>query len=167
MKKIWIALLIVAIALMIGCGGKKAGEEAELDLTPEEVSSKEITENAYDFLYGMSQTGRELQEGFVQISDVKGEFHEKNHYVYVYDFEGNCMAHAGDPSLRGMNLVEEVDADGNPIVRQMIDAAMNHGEGWLKIAIADPETDEVKRGRVYYKRLGDLDYVIGSGYFRK
>ncbi len=167
MKRIWIILLVATIALMMGCKAKEAGKEAELNFTPDEMESKEITENAYDFLYGMSQTGTELQEGFEQISDVNGEFHEKNHYVYVYDFEGNCVAHAGDPKLRGTNLIKSADAEGNPIVEQMIDSAVKNGEGWLKIAINDPETDEIKYSQVYYKRLGDLDYVIGSGYFRE
>ncbi len=167
MKRFLMIILAIAIAMTFGCQGKKAADESRLNLTPDEEESKEITQNAYDFLLPMSESSATLREGFEQLSDDQGEFHEKNHYVYVYDFAGNCVAHAGDPSLRGQNLIKYADAEGTLIVEKMIENAQEKGEGWLSIALKNPDTDEIEYSHVYFKRLGDLDYVIGSGYFRK
>ncbi len=166
MKWTWIAMLLAAL-IMAGCGMKKEAKEARLDLTSEEVSSKEITENAVDFLLSMSESIETLREAFDEITSPGGKFHEKNHYVYVYDFDGVCVAHGGDANLKGKNLLKNVDADGNPVVEQMIRGAQEKGEGWIDVAIAKPDSEEIERSKAYYKRVGDIDYVVGSGYFRK
>lgn len=59
-----------------------------------------------------------------------GAFKDRDLYVFVYDFEGNCLAQGANPKMVGKNLITMKDADGNALIKGMIDLVKSKGSGW-------------------------------------
>jgi cytochrome c len=59
-----------------------------------------------------------------------GAFKDRDLYVFVYDFDGNCLAQGANPKMVGKNLLIMKDADGNPFIKGMIDMVKSKGKGW-------------------------------------
>ncbi|WP_317204665.1 cache domain-containing protein [Janthinobacterium sp.] len=59
-----------------------------------------------------------------------GAFKDRDLYVFVYDFTGNCLAQGANPKMLGKNLLIMKDADGNPFIKGMIDMVKAKGKGW-------------------------------------
>lgn len=59
-----------------------------------------------------------------------GAFKDRDLYVFVYDFDGNCLAQGANPKMIGKNLLIMKDADGNPFIKGMIDMVKAKGKGW-------------------------------------
>lgn len=59
-----------------------------------------------------------------------GAFRDKDMYVFVYDFEGNCLAQGANAKMVGKNLYIMKDVDGKPFIKDMIDMVKSKGKGW-------------------------------------
>lgn len=100
---------------------------------------------------------------FQQINNPAGDFVRGDDYLWVYDFDGNCIAHGRNRALIGQNLLNWQDSDGNYRNKVMIDLVKKNGHGWI----------EYKEGGVlkYSFVQGFTDprtgkkYVIGGGYY--
>jgi len=59
-----------------------------------------------------------------------GAFRDKDMYVFVYDFEGNCLAQGANAKMVGKNLYIMKDVDGKPFIKDMIELVKSKGKGW-------------------------------------
>jgi cytochrome c len=63
----------------------------------------------------------------------------------------------------GSPLKDLTDAAGNPVVKNLIDAAKAKSEGTVDYVWRNPVTNKVEKKRSYVKKVGD--YVVGVGYY--
>ncbi len=115
----------------------------------------EMTKGAVKYFeeYGRERASHE-------ISTAQGQFIFGDLYVFMFDYEGNCLAHGGTPALVGQKLIGMRAPDDIYIVREMIERA-KEGGGWLEyrwkndlmVSYVEPVHD----------RQGD--YVIGCGLY--
>jgi cytochrome c len=92
-------------------------------------------------------------------------FHDRDLYVFVYDINGNCVAHGINPKMVGRKLLELRDGEGKYIVRGFIDAAASAaGNGWVEYKWPNPSTNTVETKAGYVERVGDL--IVGSGIYK-
>jgi hypothetical protein len=55
------------------------------------------------------------KKAFADFADTTNrQFHDRDLYLFVYDFKGNNVAHGNNPKMVGKNLLELRDADGTP-----------------------------------------------------
>ena len=86
---------------------------------------------------------------------IKGEL-----YLFIYDVQGNCLAHGNQAHLLWENLYDLKDKFGTPIVRNIINKA-KEGGGWVTYNWRNA----VKLSYVQTVTKEGKDYIIGSGYF--
>lgn len=104
------------------------------------------------------------KELFARVSDPNGPFVQGDVYLWVYDLEGNALAHGNNKALIGQNLFNWRDSDGKLRNQEMIKIAQSPaGSGWI---------DYKERGmlkRAYVKSVTDdrshKTYIIGGGYY--
>jgi len=105
------------------------------------------------------------QATFEAIDDPKAaEFHDRDLYVFAYTLDGTCVAHGVRPALIGMNLMAIKDADGNHLIREIVQITERKGSGWVDYKWPDPVTDRIENKSSYVERMGK--YVIGVGVYR-
>jgi signal transduction histidine kinase len=99
---------------------------------------------------------------FTAVSDqsVK-EFHDRDLYPFVYDFNGINVAHGARPVLIGKNLISLKDQNGKYLIQDMITIAKEHGSGWISYKWPHPITNKIEDKVSYIERMGD--YFVGVG----
>jgi len=88
----------------------------------------------------------------------------KTGYFYAYNTRGINVMHPIKPSLVGKDLSGLNDKKGNPIVRDLLRAAMQ-GDGYSTFWWARPDTGEIaeKMGMAVY--IANWDLVLGTGFY--
>ncbi|MFZ6746326.1 cache domain-containing protein [Undibacterium sp. JH2W] len=97
-----------------------------------------------------------------------GAFKDKDLYVFVYDFEGNCLAQGANAKMVGKNLITMKDVDGNPFIKGMIDQVKTASKGWYgPYKFNNPASQSYELKRSYCERgAGDTMVCVGT-YFEK
>jgi hypothetical protein len=91
-----------------------------------------------------------------------GEFHQGELYIYAYDFNGTVIAHGGDKTLVGKNLIGMKDTNGVMVIRELVRLAKS-GSGWLKYTWPNPANGNRQEPKVGYVVKVDDTWFLGSG----
>lgn len=91
-------------------------------------------------------------------------FHDRDLYIFVYDLNGNNVAHGNNPKLVGKNLLEMKDHDGKYIIKGFIDVANTRGKGWVDYKWPNPVTKAVEQKSGYIEKVDNL--IVGSGIYK-
>ncbi|HEX7650142.1 MAG TPA: cache domain-containing protein [Noviherbaspirillum sp.] len=91
-------------------------------------------------------------------------FKDKDLFVFVYDFQGNVLASSGIAKVIGKNLIDMKDADGQPIVRGVLDMVKKNKKGWYgPYRFSNPRTQEYERKKSYCEQAAnDVLVCVGA-----
>jgi signal transduction histidine kinase len=93
-----------------------------------------------------------------------GAFRDRDLYVFVYDFNGLCLAQGANPVMVGKNLITMRDADGNAFIMGMIDLVKASGKGWYgPYKFTNPNNKGYELKKSYCERgAGDSIVCVGT-----
>ncbi len=103
---------------------------------------------------------------FKKINDPKGEFTEGELYLFVFDFEGNCLAHGGNLALVGKNHLSLKDTDGKFFIKEMLDLAKSKGSGWVDYKWSNPLKKKIQPKATYVKKVDGMNMFIACGFYK-
>ncbi|MCE1188733.1 MAG: cache domain-containing protein [Ignavibacteria bacterium] len=125
--------------------------------TPAEAESLVKKAVAY-----IKSNGRE--KAFSEFSNQKSRFVDRDLYIFVYDFNGKCLAHGGNPKLVGKSLIEMQDADGHFFIKDGIDIAKSKGKGWSSYKWTNNVSGKIEDKTAYLEKLEN--FVVGCGAYK-
>ena len=160
MKKKFVFLFTVFF--LIGNASLLVAEQKRAQGSKQEA--KAMIEKAAEWFkkYGKEKT---LAEITLAGSEKKGEFIDRDLYIFAYDFNGVNLAHGANPKLVGRNIIDMQDADGRYLIRGLIDVAAK-GSGWYYYKWPNPITKKVEDKMAYVMKIDD-DLWIGCGVYGK
>jgi cytochrome c len=104
------------------------------------------------------------EKSWAAFNNRKGPFVKKDLYVYVIDRKGTYIANGAAPdSLVGLNVLDSVDAAGNPLFRQMIAVTEKQDEARIRYVWLNRKHNHVEPKVAYLHREGN--YILGVGYY--
>lgn len=59
------------------------------------------------------------------------QFKDRDLYVFVYDFDGVCLAQGANPKMVGKHLLEMKDVDGVAFIKGEIEMVKKQKKGWF------------------------------------
>ena len=101
---------------------------------------------------------------FAEINNPKGQFTDRDLYVFVYDINGKCVAHGQNLKMIGKELIDMKDADGKAFVKERVEIAKTKGSGWQDYKFTNPVTKTIENKRAYIERYED--FIFGSGVYK-
>lgn len=106
------------------------------------------------------------EKAFEEFSNTKGQFIDRNLYIFAYDLKGNCLAigNGNAKKMVGKNLIEFRDADGNYFLRELANVAATKGKGWVDYKFPNPVTNAVESKSSYVERVDD--FFVGTGIYK-
>ena len=104
--------------------------------------------------------GRE--RAFADLSDKKGDFVNRDLFVFVYDLQGRCLAHGRNSEKIGENMLDFKDPTGKYIVKERIEIARTRGRGWQEYKSVDPTTKRLENKAAYIEVCDDLIVAAGA-----
>ena len=92
-------------------------------------------------------------------------FKDRDLYVWVYDYSGNCLAHGANSKMVSKNLMELTDTEGNQPVKAQINVVKTQGGGWYgPFKFSNPVTRKIDSKKAYCMR-GAGDTMVCSGVY--
>lgn len=89
-------------------------------------------------------------------------------YVFILDSNGNQVVDGSAPmrARPGINMLNYVDSDGNPVVKMLIDRASSGG-GYVEFKWPDPITKHNSKKLAYVKPIPNTpSWLLGSGIYQ-
>ena len=102
-----------------------------------------------------------FQKTFDAINNDKEKYIQGDLYLFVYDFDGNCIAIGKYQDMIGKNFIEIKDDNGKYFIKEFIETVKN-GTGWVKY-IWKGARKESYIVKIEDKETGKT-YIIGSGF---
>lgn len=103
-------------------------------------------------------------KGYAAITDKNGPFKDRDLYLVVYGLDGKCLAHGANEKQVGRDLIEMLDIDGKPFVKERVELAKAKPAGfWQDYKFTNPVSKKVEPKQMYCERLGETA-VCGGVY---
>jgi len=153
MKKMF-ALVLVQILVMGFFGFALAADNG----TPSEAEAMVKKAIAY-----MKANGKE--KAFAEINNSKGQFTDRDLYIFVYDLNGKCVAHGFNQKMIGKDLLEMKDSDGKYYVKERIEIVKTKGSGWQDYKFTNPLSKKLEAKTAFVEKSEDL--ILGCGAYKK
>jgi cytochrome c len=102
------------------------------------------------------------EKSYAVFNNPKGEFVDRDLYVYVLDASGLMLAHGANMKLVGKNLIDLKDADGKHFVKAALEAAASKGSGWVDYKWPNPVTKAIEQKTTYLEKVGDVIVLCGA-----
>lgn len=153
MSKSSLAARLACLLLAALCGTALAGDRA----TPREARA--LFDQAVRHLEANGP-----EKSWSAFNNRKGPFVKKDLYVYVIDRNGTYVANGAAPeTLVGLNVIDSVDAAGNPLFRHMIAVTDKQNEARIRYVWLNRKTNHVEPKNAWLYRQGN--YILGVGYY--
>jgi cytochrome c len=95
----------------------------------------------------------------------EGSFKDRDLYIWVYDFNGNCLAHGANAKMVSKNLLDLKDPDGKELIKGEIDVVKTQGAGWYgPFKFSNPVNHKIENKKAYCAR-GAGDTMVCSGIY--
>ena len=97
-----------------------------------------------------------------------GAFKDRDLYVFVYDFEGNCLAQGANAKMVGRNFIDLKDVDGNELTKDQIKLIKAKGSMWYgPYKFNNPVTNKIDVKKAYCERATADSYLCVGVYLGK
>ncbi len=106
-----------------------------------------------------------MEKALDEFNNPSGQFVDGEFYVFGYDLKGNMLVNPVNPTLLGQNVMNVPDVDGKLFRKEIIEAAVAKGSGWVDYKIKNPRTKVVEAKTSYFEKVDDL--VLGCGIYKK
>jgi len=108
------------------------------------------------------------KSALVDFSEENSQWFKGNHYIFIYDLEGNCFFHPVQKEFVGKNMLHLKDMNGKPIIQYIVDIAKDTAisHGWIHYLWAEGGDFFPSWKSGYIKRVKSPDgqyYALGSG----
>ena len=146
-------IIVTAIMLFVVTGLAYAQDRG----TPAEA--KAMLDKAIAFYKANGQ-----EKAFAAFNDLKGQFVNKDLYVFAVGLDGKVLAHGADAALIGKGMNEIKDADQKYFIQDMLAIAKSKGAGTVDYWWENPRYGVVEAKTAYIEKVDGV--ILGCGYYK-
>jgi cytochrome c len=159
-----LGILTVLTVLTAGCSSSDNQNPAVTSTTaaatePTQADMQAFVEKAVSYA---QEKGKD--PALAAFTAAGGEFHQGDLYIYAYDFSGTVLAHGGDATLVGKNLIDMKDPNGVLVIQELVRLAQQ-GSGWLYYTWPNPAHGNQEEPKLGYVTKVDDGWFLGSGVY--
>ncbi len=151
MKKLFAALLIVTLVVSFAYAQAARGTAAE---------AKALLDKAVAYYKANGEA-----KAFAAFNDPKGQFVNKDLYIFALDMTGKVIAHGANAGLIGKDMSKTPDADGKLFMNEMVNVAKTKGKGTVDYKWENKVTKKVEPKSSYVEKVA-ANVALGCGYYK-
>lgn len=102
------------------------------------------------------------EKALAEFNAPKGPYNDGELYVFVLSMKGVYEAYSPNPAQVGKDVHDMKDAEGTPLVQNMIELAASKGHGDVRYVWLNRADNEIERKWTMIERVGD--HIVGVGY---
>jgi len=153
MKRTLRYVLITTIALILLAATAPAEEPRGSS-----ADAKKMVEQAVEHVKEVGAA-----KAFEDFSTPGGKWHNKDIYLFCYKMDGTNVCHGANKALIGKNLIDLKTADGQFLIKNLVDIAQAKGSGWIDYQWPHPLTKKTEAKRAYVMKIPGYDGLVGAG----
>jgi cytochrome c len=103
-------------------------------------------------------------KAFEAFNNKKGEFVNKDLYIFVLDLNGKILSHGANEKLIGREMMATKDKNGQLFIKKMVDLANAEGKGEVEYYWDHPVTKQVAPKVSILEKVDDV--IVACGYYK-
>ena len=128
--------------------------------SPGAPTRDEVIERVNEAVQFYRTNGRERT--IAELNRHDGAFAKGMDYVDLHDMNGVCVAHPKSPDLVGQNRLGVADIHGKHFIKEIIDAAKTHQDGWITFMKENPNNGKIEHKIAYWEVHDGLIFKAGT-----
>jgi cytochrome c len=128
--------------------------------SPGAPTRDEVIERVNEAIQFYQKNGRE--KTIVELNRHDGAFAKGMDYVDLHDMNGVCVAHPKSPDLVGQNRLDVADIRGKHFIKEIVDAAKTHPDGWISFMKENPNNGKIEHKIAYWEVRDGLIFKAGT-----
>ena len=109
----------------------------------------------------LKSAGTDKSRVFTAVTAKDAKWVDRDLYLVVYGMNGVVLAHGANAKLAGNNLIDLLDIDGKPYVKERIELAKSKGTFWQDYKFTNPTTKKIEPKSMYCEKLDALIACAG------
>lgn len=105
--------------------------------------------------------GKDHDKLFAEITGKDAKWVDRDLYLVIYGLDGSVKAHGANAKLVGNNLMDMLDIDGKPYIKERIDLAKSKGSFWQDYKFTNPVTKKIEPKSMYCEKVDELVTCAG------
>ena len=105
--------------------------------------------------------GKEHDKLYSEITAKDAKWADRDLYLVVYSMDGTVKAHGANAKLVGNNLMDMLDIDGKPYIKERIELAKSKGSFWQDYKFTNPTTKKIEPKSMYCEKVEELVACAG------
>jgi signal transduction histidine kinase len=105
--------------------------------------------------------GKDHDKLYTEITAKDAKWADRDLYLVVYGMDGSVKAHGANAKLVGNNLMDMLDIDGKPYIKERIDLAKSKGSFWQDYKFTNPTTKKIEPKSMYCEKVDDVVACAG------
>ncbi len=105
--------------------------------------------------------GKDHDKLYTEITAKDAKWVDRDLYLVVYGLDGSVKAHGANAKLVGNNLMDMLDIDGKPYIKERIELAKSKGSFWQDYKFTNPTTKKIEPKSMYCEKVDDTVACAG------
>ena len=149
---------VVAPALLIALA---ASLSPTLSFAESKATAAEATAMVKKGVAAIKAGGKNNDKLFSEVTAKDAKWVDRDLYLVVYGLDGTVKAHGANAKLVGNNLIDMLDIDGKPYVKERMDLAKSKGSFWQDYKFTNPTTKKIEPKSMYCEKVDDMVACAG------
>lgn len=137
---------------------------------PQLVQAEEVTKEAVvEFVKKASDHAQKVgfEQAYKDFSTLGNEWQKGDLYIFVFGYDGVCLAHGANPKLVGKPMLDVKTADGQLLIQNFIKTVKEQKEGWVTYEWPHPTTKAIEKKTSFVVKVPGADAIMGCGMYVK
>ena len=105
--------------------------------------------------------GKDKDKVFSEVTSKDAKWVDRDLYLVVYGLDGVVRAHGANAKLVGEGLIDMLDIDGKPYIKERVELAKTKGSFWQDYKFTNPTTKKIEPKSMYCEKLDDMAVCAG------
>lgn len=109
----------------------------------------------------LKAAGKDKDKIYAAVTAKDAKWVDRDLYLVVYGLDGTVKAHGANAKLVGNNMIDMLDIDGKPYIKERVDLAKSKGSFWQDYKFTNPTTKKIEPKSMYCEKVEDLVACAG------
>jgi cytochrome c len=109
----------------------------------------------------LKAAGGDKAKIYTEVTAKDPKWVDRDLYLVVYGLDGTVRAHGANAKQVGANLIDMLDIDGKPFVKERVELAKSKGSFWQDYKFTNPTTKKIQPKSMYCEKLDDMAVCAG------
>lgn len=150
--------IVAASALWLALAAALAPTLATADT---KATAAEATAMVKKGVAAIKAAGKDHDKLYTEVTAKDGKWADRDLYLVIYSLDGTVKAHGANAKLVGNNLMDMLDIDGKPYIKERIELAKSKGSFWQDYKFTNPTTKKIEPKSMYCEKVDELVACAG------